>query len=72
MYFEVTCIPGVCYVAGTSTLRSVVVVVVVVFTLNRSFYPTIRAVPPVSFLTLHPKEIQSIWSRTVRQRKTKR
>ena len=37
----------------------VVVVVVVVFTLNRSFYPTTSAVPPVSFLILHPREILS-------------
>ena len=27
----------------------------VVFTLNRSFYPT-SAVPPVSFLILHPRD----------------
>ena len=39
----------------------VVVVVVVVFTLNRSFYPTTPAVPPVSFLILHPREIQILW-----------
>ena len=32
-------------------------VVVVVFTLNRSFYLTTSAVPPVSFLILHPKKI---------------
>ena len=38
------------------------VVVVVVFTLNRSFYPTTSAVPPVSVLILHPREIQFIWS----------
>ena len=49
-------------------------VVFVVFTLNRSFYPTTSAVPPVSFLILHPTlgEIQIMWSQTVRQRKTKR
>ena len=48
--------------------------VVVVFTLNRSFYPTTSAaaVPPVSFLILHPREIQVLWSQTMRQRKTKR
>ena len=46
--------------------------VVVVFTLNRSFYPTTSAVPPVSFLILHPREIQILWSKTVRQKKTKR
>ena len=40
----------------------VVVVVVVAFTLNRSFYPTTSAVPPVSFLILHPREIQILWS----------
>ena len=34
-------------------------VVVVVFTLNRPFYPTTSsAVPSVSFLILHPREIQ--------------
>ena len=47
-------------------------VVVVVFTLNRSFYPTTSAVPPVSFLILHPREIQIMWSQTLRDRKTKR
>ena len=50
----------------------VVVVVVAVFTINRSFYPTTSAVPQVSFLILHPREIQILWSQTVRQRKTKR
>ena len=39
-----------------SVCWSVVVVVVVVFTLNRSFYPTTSAVPP-AFLILHPREI---------------
>ena len=48
-----------------------VVIFVLVFTLNRSFYPT-SAVPPVTVLILHPKEIQIMWSQTVRQRKTKR
>ena len=43
---------------------------VVVFTLNCSFYPTTSAVPPVSFLILHPRDIQVQWSQTVRQRKT--
>ena len=33
-------------------------------TLNRSFYPTTSAVPPVSFLILHPREIQIMWSKT--------
>ena len=37
-------------------------VVIVVFTLNRSFYPTTSAVPPVSFLILDPREIQILWS----------
>ena len=32
---------------------------VVVFTSTRSFYPT-SAVPPVSFLILHPREIPGI------------
>ena len=47
------------------------IAVVVVFTLNRSFYPTTSAVPPVSFLILHPREIQIMWSQTVRQKKNK-
>ena len=37
----------------------VVVVVVVVFTLNRPFYPSTSAEPPVSFLVLHPSEIKN-------------
>ena len=49
----------------------VVVVVVFVFTLNRSFYPT-SAIPPMSFLILHPRGTQIVWSQTARQRKTKR
>ena len=39
----------------------VVVVVaadVVVFALNRPFYPTTSAVTPVSFLILHPREMR--------------
>ena len=42
----------------------------VVFTLNRSFYPT-TSVHAVSVLILHPREILNLWSQTVRQRKTK-
>ena len=34
--------------------RPYLTAVVVVFTLNRSFYPTSAAAPPVSFLILHP------------------
>ena len=49
----------------------VVVVVVVVFTLNRSFYPTTAAVHPVSVLIFYPREIQILWSQTVRQKKQK-
>ena len=45
-------------------------VVCVVFTLNRSFYPT-TSVHPVSVLIVHPREIEIMWSHTVRQRKTK-
>ena len=45
--------------AGLACLRSTVVFVVV-FILNRSFYPTTSAVPPVSFL-IHPREIQIVW-----------
>ena len=33
---------------------------VVVFTLNRSFYPTTSAVPPVSFLVLHPRDTKYV------------
>ena len=52
----------------------VVVVGVVVFTLQQTvfFYPTLSAVPPVSFLILHHREMQILWSPTVRQRKAKR
>ena len=42
--------------------RPSVDVVVVVFTLNRSFYSATSAVPPVSFPTLHPREVQTMWS----------
>ena len=36
---------------------------VVVFTLNRSFYPTTSsAIQAVSVLILHPREIQILWS----------
>ena len=45
------------------------VVVVVVFALNRSFYPTTSAVPPVSFLILHPGDIQIMWSQTETEKK---
>ena len=48
----------------------VVVVVVVVFTLNRPFCPASSA-HPVSVLILYPREILILWSLTVRQRKTK-
>ena len=47
-------------------------IVVVVFTLYRSFYPTTSAIPTVSFLILHPREIQILWSQTLRKKKTKR
>ena len=49
----------------------VVVIVVVVFTLNRSFYPTTLAVPPVSVLFPHPREIHILWSDSEAE-KTKR
>ena len=39
--------------------------IVVVFTLSRSSYPMTSAVPPAS-LILHPREIQILWSQTVR------
>ena len=41
----------------------------VVFTSNRSFYPT-TSVHPVSVLILHPREIQIMWSQTERKNKT--
>ena len=48
------------------------VVIAVVFTSNRSFYPTTSsAVHPVSVLILHPREIRLVWSQTVKQRNTK-
>ena len=56
---------------GRDHVVVVVVVVVVVFTLKRSFYPTTSAVHPVSFLILHPREIQILWSQTVIQRESK-
>ena len=51
-----------------------IAVVVVVFTLNRSFYPTTSAIPPVSFLILHPREIlrSTNYVVTDSERKTKR
>ena len=45
-------------------------IVCVVFTLNHCFYPT-TSVHAVSVLILHPREIQILWSQTVRQRETK-
>ena len=42
---------------------------VVVFSLNRAFYPTTSTAPLVSFLILHHKEMQIRWSRTVTWRK---
>ena len=47
------------------------IVVVVVLTLNRSSYPATSAVPPVSFLILHLREIlrvQILWSQTAREK----
>ena len=32
----------------------------VVLTSNRSFYPTTSAVPPVSFLIIHPRDTNSV------------
>ena len=47
--------------AGTTrTTTEATTTVVVVFTLNRSFYPTTSAVPPVSFLILHPRDKNSV------------
>ena len=53
-------------------LRDVVVVVVVVvdFKLNRPFDPA-SSVHPVYVLIPYPREILTLWSQTVRQRKTK-
>ena len=36
------------------------VLIVLVLTLNRSFYPTTSAVPPVFFLILHPRDTNSV------------
>ena len=47
----------------------VAVVVFVVFTLNRTFYPTTSAVHPVSVLILHPREIQIMRSQTETEKK---
>ena len=46
-------------VPGTGVV--VFVAVVVVFTLNRSSYPTTSAIPPFSFLILHPINIIEIY-----------
>ena len=42
--------------------------VVVVFALNHSFYPTTSAVPPVSFVILHPREVHILWSQWDREK----
>ena len=55
------------HVEPSRRMQTHIVVVVFVFTLNRYFYRTTSAVPPVSFLILHPREIQILWSQTVRQ-----
>ena len=47
---------------------NVIAVAVVVFTLNRSFYPTTSAIPPMSFL-IHARDSNSVV--TVTQRKNK-
>ena len=46
----------------TTMATDIGVHVFVFFTLNRSFYPTTSAVPPVSFLIIPPREIQILWS----------
>ena len=51
------------------TVVVVAVVVFVVFTLNRTFYPTTSAVHPVSVLILHPREIQIMRSQTETEKK---
>ena len=57
---------------GRDHVVVVVVVVVVVFTLKRSFYPTTSAVHPVSFLILHPREIQILWSDSINRSETEK
>ena len=42
---------------GLFLISVLTIFIVVVFTLNRTFYPTTSAVPPVSFLILHPREM---------------
>ena len=59
------------YQVHTYIHTSYQVVVVVVFTLNRPFYPA-SSVHPVSVLIPFPREILLLWSQTVRQRKTKK
>ena len=51
--------------ADTSPISSVVVVVV--FTLNRLFYPA-SSVLPVSVLIPYPREILMLWSQTAVRR----
>ena len=45
-----------------------IITAVVVFTVNLSFYYPISAVHPVSVLVIHPREIQIMWSQTVREK----
>ena len=52
--------------ADTSPISSVVVVIVV-FTLNRLFYPA-SSVLPVSVLIPYPREILMLWSQTAVRR----
>ena len=52
-----------------SSAAVLVVNLVIVFTVNRSFYPTTSAVPRVSLLVLHPREIGILRSLTETHRK---
>ena len=56
------------YGGAARCVVDVTVPVVVVFTLDRSFYPTSSAVPTASFLILHPREIQIMRSKTMREK----
>ena len=56
------------FVPNTSAFV-VVVGVVVVFTLNPSFYPTTSVIHPVSVLIIHPRKIEILLSQTAKQEK---
>ena len=57
--------------SGGWVLSPFVIVVVIVLTIIHSFYPTTSAVNPMPVLILHPREVQNMWSQTVRNRNQK-